>query len=128
MPEVYASEQTERMIKVARRPRTRFAHRPETGGKESTKEMQEERRKDEGGALDVYLVVPGVDGVVEEEEGGRVVGFATKLCPRGTALVLGRVRLRFRLAWLWLGPCRVSVPFPTTPGFTHTFLLTSVGF
>jgi hypothetical protein len=126
MPEVYASEQTERMIKVARRPRTRFAHRPETGGKESTKEMQEERRKDEGGALDVYLVVPVVDGVVEKEEGGRVVGFATKLCPRGTALVLGRVRVRFRLAGL--GPCRFSVPYPTTPGFTQAFLLTSVPF
>ena len=35
----------------------KIAHRPETGGKESTKEMQEERRKDTGGALGICLDV-----------------------------------------------------------------------
>jgi hypothetical protein len=51
--------------------------------------MQEERRKDEGGALDVYLVVLVVDGVAEEDEGGSwdlrqsFVLERQRLCPGG---------------------------------------------
>ena len=71
----------------------KIAHRSETGGKESTKEMQEERRKDKGGARGICLTVLVVLRGGREEEGGG--GICDSLVPKPLERLC---RLKFRLS------------------------------